>query len=207
MPLGLFFFFFFLTKKKIYLKSNTCVFGKHIQRQTASIGWKDLQRRASLPFSCYVYSSLLFICLVMSNSWRPHGLYLSRLPCPLPSPRVCSNSCPLSWWCHPTISPSVTPFSSCPQYFPGLESFPKTRLFTSGGPSIGASASASVLSGLVSFRIDWFDLLAVQGTFKSLLQHHSSKASILWRSAFFMVQLSHLYMTTGKTTALTIQMP
>ena len=140
----------------------------------------------------------------MFDSLWPHGLLHAWLSCPLPSPRVCSNSCPLSWWSHPTISSSAAPFSSCPQYFPGLESFPKTRLFTSGGPSIGASASASVLSGLVSFRIDWFDLLAVQGTFKSLLQHHSSKASILWRSAFFMVQLSHLYMTTGKTVALTV---
>ena len=83
-----------------------------------------------------------------------------------------------------------------------------TRLFTSGGRSIGASASASLLPknipGLISFKIDWFDLLTVQGTLKSLLQHHSSKASILQRSAFLMVQLSHLYMTTGKTIALTI---
>ena len=84
-----------------------------------------------------------------------------------------------------------------------------SQFFTSGGQSIGVSASASVLpmnySGLISFRIDWFDLLAVQGTLKSLLQHHNSKASILWHSAFFMVQLSHPYMTTGKTIALTTQ--
>ena len=78
-------------------------------------------------------------------------------------------------------------------------------LFTSGGQSIGVSASAPLLSGLISFRIDWFDLLAVQGTLKSLLQHHSSKASILRHSAFFMVQISHPYMTTGKTIALTRQ--
>ena len=86
-----------------------------------------------------------------------------------------------------------------------------SQLFESGGQSIGASALASVLpmnneySGLIPFRIDLFDLLAVQGTLKSLLQHHSSKVSVLWRSAFFMVQLSHPYMTTGKTIALTIQ--
>ena len=85
-----------------------------------------------------------------------------------------------------------------------------SQLFTSGGQSIVASASASVLpmnilKGLISFRIDWFDLLAVQGSLKSILQYHSTKASILWHSAFFMVQLSHLYMTTGKTIALTIQ--
>ena len=82
-----------------------------------------------------------------------------------------------------------------------------SQVFTSGGQSIRASASASPsneYSGLISFRIDWFDLLAVQGTFKSLLQHHSLKASTLWRSAYFMVQLSHPYMTTGKTIALTI---
>ena len=79
--------------------------------------------------------------------------------------------------------------------------------FTSGSQSIGASASASVLpeySGLIFFRVDWFELLVVQGTLKSLLQHHRLKASILWHSAFFMVQLSHLYMTTSKTIALTI---
>ena len=97
----------------------------------------------------------------------------------------------------------------CPlQYFPASGSFPMSQFFTSGGQSIGASASASVLpmtdySGLISFRMDWLDLLAVQGTLKSLLQHHSSKASILWCSAFFILQLSHPYMTTGKNIALT----
>ena len=84
-----------------------------------------------------------------------------------------------------------------------------TSLFTSGGQSTGASSSASVLpdeySELISFRMDWMDLLALQGTLKSLLQHHSLKASVLWDSAFFMVQLSHPYMTTEKTIALTIQ--
>ena len=87
---------------------------------------------------------------------------------------------------------------SCPQSFLASGSFPVSQLFTSGGQSIGVSASAS----LISLRMDWLDLLAVQGTLKSLLQHHSSKASILWCSAFFMVQLSHPYMTTGKTTLL-----
>ena len=81
-----------------------------------------------------------------------------------------------------------------------------SQFFTSGGQSIGVSPSTSVLySGLISFRMDWLDLLAVQGTLKSLLQHHSSKASVLRRSAFFIVQLSHPYMTTGKTIALTRQ--
>ena len=126
-----------------------------------------------------------------------------QLPCPSLSPGAYSNSYPLSQWCHPTISSSVVPFSSCLQSFPASGSFPVSRLFTSGGQSIGASAS-NECSGLISSRIDWFDLLAVQGTLKSLLQHHSSKAPILQCSAFFMVQLSHPYMTTGKTIALTV---
>ena len=107
------------------------------------------------------------------------------------------------------FSSSVIPFSSCRHSFPASRSFSNYSVFTSGGQSIGASASASVpsneYSGLISFRTDWLDLLAIQGTLKSLLQHHSSKASILWHSAFFMAQLSHPYMTTGKTIALTIQ--
>ena len=148
---------------------------------------------------------LLFSCLVMSDSLWPHGLQHTRLPCPSPSPRVCSNSCPLSQWCHPTISSSAASFP-LPQSFPVSGPFPMSGFFTSGGQIIGASASASILpvnTGLISFRMDWLDLLAVQEALKSLLQHYSSKASILWRSAFFTVQLSHPYMTTGKTIAST----
>ena len=144
----------------------------------------------------------------MSDSLQPHGQQHARLPCPLPSPGVCSNSCPLSQWCHPTVSSSIIPFSSCLQSFSASGSFPISSLFASGGQSIGASASAPVLPvniELTSFRIDWFNLFAIQGTLKSLLQNHTLKTSILWHSAFFMVQLSHLYMTTGKTIALTIQ--
>ena len=110
--------------------------------------------------------------------------------CPWPTSRAFSNSCPLSQWCHPTVSSSASPFSSCLQSFPASGSFQMSQLFTSGGQSIGASASASVLpmniQGWISFRMDWLDLLAVQWTLKSLLQHHSSKASILRPSAFFM---------------------
>ena len=99
------------------------------------------------------------------------------------------------------------PFSSCLQSFPASGSFQISHFFTSGGQSIGASASAkspsNEYSGLISFRMDWFDLLAVQGLLKSLLQHHSSKASILRCSAFLVVQLLHPYMATGKTIALT----
>ena len=108
--------------------------------------------------------------------------------------------------CHPTISSSVVPFSSCLQSSPASGSFQMSQLFASGGQSISFSFSISPsneYSGLISFRMDWLDLLAVQETLKSLLQHHSSKASVLWCSAFFVVQLSHPYMTTGKTIALT----
>ena len=137
----------------------------------------------------------------------PHGLQHPRLPCPSPSPRVCSNSCPFSQWCHPTISSSVAPFSSCPQSFPASKSLPTSQLFTSGGQSIGASASVLPMNiqDWFPLGIDWLDLLAVQGTLKSLLQHHSSKALISQHSAFFMVQPSQPYMTTGKTIALTRQ--
>ena len=130
---------------------------------------------------------------VVSDSLQPRGLQHTRPPCPSPTPRVYSNSCPLSRWCHPTISSSVVPFSSRLLSFPASGSFPMSQFFASVGQRIGVSASASVLPtsispsnehpGLISFRMDWLDLLAVQGTLKSLLQHHSSKAS-----AFFIVQ-------------------
>ena len=153
-------------------------------------------------------SFLLFSHSVTSESLRPYGLRHARLPCPSPSPGACSNSWPLSRWCHPTISSSAAPFSSCLQSFPASGSFPTSQFFPSGGQSIGITASASVLPVNIQidfFRIDWFDLLAVQGCLKSLLQHTSSKASVLGLSAFFIVQLSHLYMTTGKIIALSIQ--
>ena len=125
----------------------------------------------------------------MSDSLWPHGLQHSRLSYPSLTPIACSNSCPLSHWCHATISSSVVPFSSCLQSFPSSGSFPMSQLFASGGQNTGVSASTSVLP--ISLRMDWLDLLAVQGTLKSLLQQHSSKASILQCSAFFTVQLPH----------------
>ena len=143
----------------------------------------------------------------MSYSLHPHGPEHTRVPCPSPSPGVCSNSSPLSWWCHPTISLSVVHFSPCPQSFPASGSFLMSWLFTSAPKYRSFSFSISPsneYSGSISFRIDWFDFLAVQGTLKSLLQHHSSKASILQCLTFFMVQLSHPDMTIGKTIALTI---
>ena len=123
---------------------------------------------------------LLFSRSVMSDSLQPHGLQHARLPCSSSSPRTCSNSCPLSWWCHLTISSSVVPFSSCLQSFPASGSFPESTLCTRCPKYWSFSFSISPsneYSGLISFRADWFDLLAVQETLKSLLQHYSSKVS------------------------------
>ena len=129
---------------------------------------------------------------------QPHGWQHARLFCPSLSPGVFSNSCPLSQWCYLTISSSATPFSFCLQSFPEFESFLVSQLFASGVQSWSFSFSISPFNKylvLTSFRIDWLDHLAVQGTLKSLLQHHGLKVSILWCSVIFMVQLSHLYMT------------
>ena len=131
-----------------------------------------------------MFSSVAQLCLTL---WL-HEPQHARLPCPSPTPRVLPKPCPLSWSCHPTISSSViplssvVPFSSHLQSFQTSGSFPMSQLFSSGGHSIGVSAPTSCpsneYSGLIYFRMDWIDL-AVQGTIKSLLQHHSSKASIL----------------------------
>ena len=146
--------------------------------------------------------SVQFSRSVVSDSLRPHGLQHTRPPCPSPNPRAYSNSCSFSQWYHPTISSSVVLFSSCLQSFPASGSFQMSHLFTTCGQSIGVSAhSSNEYSGLISFKMDGLDLLAVQGILKSLLQHNSLKASILQRSASFIVQLSHPYMNTGKTRA------
>ena len=150
----------------------------------------------------FQFSSVHFSRSVVSDSLQPHKPQHSRPPCPSPNPWVHPNSYPLSWWCHPTMASSVVPFSSCPQSFPASGSFQMSQLFTSGGQSIGSFSfnisPSNECSGLISFRMYWLGLLAVQGTLKSLLQHHSSKTLILWHSAFFMVQLSHPYMTNEK---------
>ena len=142
----------------------------------------------------------------MADSLRPHGLQHTRLPCPSPSLRACSNSCPLGQWCRPTISSSVSPFSSCLQSFPVSGSFPMSQLFASGGQSVSASTPVLLMKTQDWSPLGWTVLISLQQrTLKSLLQHHSSKAPILQCSAFFIVQLSHLYMTTGKIVALTRQ--
>ena len=136
-------------------------------------------------------SSVQFGRSVISYSLHPHGLQHARPPCPSPTPRVYPNPCPLSRSYHPIISSSVVPFSSCLQSFPASGSFQMSQFFTSGGHSIGVSASSSVLP------------MNTQGLTLKSLSTPQFKGLILWRSAFFIVQLSHPQMTTGKTIALT----
>ena len=150
---------------------------------------------------------LLLSCSFMSDSLQPHGLHHSRLPYPSPSPGICSNSCPLSQWCHPTILSSVIPFSSFLQSFPASGCFLMSWLLASGGQSIGVSASASVLLMNIQnwFPLGWTAWISLQSKGLSrVFSNTSSKASILCCLAFFKVQLSYPYMTTGKTIALTI---
>ena len=135
----------------------------------------------------------MFSHQVVSDPSGPHELQQARLSCPLPSLGVCPSSCPLNRWCQTAISSSVTLFSLCLQSFTAPGSFPMSWLFASGGQKYWSFSfcisPSSEYSGLISFRFDWFDLLAVQGTLKSLLQHHSSKASILQR---FLWAKSHI---------------
>ena len=160
----------------------------------------------SLPMSQFFTFSLVQL-LSRVRLRRPHGLLHSRLPCPSPTPGVYSNLCPLNWWCHPTISSSDISFSSCLQSFPVSGSFPRSQFFASSGLEFQLQYQSFqwIFRTDFLFRMDWLDLLAVQGTLRSLFQHHSSKALILQCSAFFIVQLAHPYMTTGKTIVLTRQ--
>ena len=151
------------------------------------------------------HQSVHFSCSVVSNSLRSHGLQHARLPRPSASPGACSNSC---HWVGDAIQPS-RPLLLLPSIFPSSRISSSELTLCLRWPNYW-SLSFSIRTSneyleLISLRIDWFDLLAVQGTLKSLLQHHSSKASVPQCSTFFMVQLSHPYMTTGKTTALTRQ--
>ena len=160
-----------------YMKNDKCV-GNHLAKLFSHLIF--LNHFSSVAQSCPT------LCDHMTQHARP--------PCPSPTPRVYSNSCPLSQWCQPAISSSVVPFSSSPQSFSASGSFPMSQLFASGGQELEFQLqhqSFQWTPGLIYFRMDWLDLLAVQGTLKSLLQNHSSKGSILWLSAFFTVQLSH----------------
>ena len=144
------------------------------------------KKKFSFIVSCCFWS-VTQLCLTL---W-PHGLQHTRPLCPSPSPEVCPSSFPLHWWYHPSISSSDALFSFCPQSFPASGTFQMSQLFAScdqNNWSFGFSVSpTSEYSGLISLRTDWFDLLPVQGTLRSLLQHHSLEASVLSRSAFFMV--------------------
>ena len=162
---------------------------------------------------CWEPSTFVFYCCSIIQSCpmlcNPMDCSTSDLPVPQYLPDLAQIHVHWAGWCHPTILSSVVRFSSRLQSFPASGPFPVSQFFTSGGSKYW-SFSFSIIplnehSGLISFTIDWFDLPAVQGTLKSLLQHHSSKASVLQHSAFFVVQLSHLYVTAGKTIALTGQ--
>ena len=162
-----------------------------------------------LDVTHFIYSSCFCSVTQLCQTLIPHGLQHARLPCLALSPRSCWNSCPLSQWCHPTISFSLTPFSSCSLCISDSKYFPMSQLFPSDGQSTGASASAWVLPMNIQ---DWFPLELT--VFISLLsnrlsrdfpKHRDTKESIFCHSAFFTVQLSHPYMTTGKTKVLTVQ--
>ena len=152
------------------------------------------------------FSSVQFSRSVVFNSLSPRESQHARPPCPSPTPRVHSDSCPSSQWCHPAIS-SCRPLLLLPPILPSIRVFSNESTLCMRWPKYWRFSfsiiSSKEIPGLISFRMDWLDLLAVQGTLRSLLQHHNSKASILQHSAFFIVQVSHPYMTTGKTRALT----
>ena len=161
----------------------------------------------SATYSCVACVSLSvsvqFSHSVVSDSLWPHGLQHARPACPSPTPRACSNSCPLSRWCLPSNHLILCrPLLLLPSVL-ASGSFQMSQLFTKYWSFSFNISPSNEHPGLISFRMDWLDLLAVQGTLKSLLQHRSSKASILQCSGFFIVQLSYPYMTTGKTIALT----
>ena len=162
------------------------------------IKWKWIITRSSFS-SCWVgwegVQFSQFGCSVMSDSLRPQGLQHTRLPWPSPTSGAYSNSCPLSWWCYPTISSSVIPFSSHLQSFPASGSFQMSQLFASSGENTGVSASTSVFPMNIQdwFPLGWTGWISLQSEGLSrVLQYHSSKTSILQCSAFFVVQLSHL---------------
>ena len=154
---------------------------------------------------CNISISVQFSRSVVPNSLQPNGLQHARLPCSSPTPGAYSNSCPLHWWCHPTIL--CRPLLLLHSIFPSIRVFSNESTLLIRWPKYWSFSFSFSPSNehpeLISFRMDWLDLLTVQGTLKSLLQHHSSKASILQHSAFCIVQLSHPYITTGKAIALT----
>ena len=164
----------------------------------------DIQGQSSI---CVEINSVQLSHSVMSDSLQPHGLQHVRLPCPSPTPRAYSDSCPSSQWCHPTISSSVIPFSSCLQSFPASGSFPRSHFFASGGQSIRVSASALVLPMNIQdwFPLGWTGWISLQSKGLSRVFSNTTVQSInSWALSFlYSPTLSHPYMTTGKTVALT----
>ena len=161
----------------------------------------------SICASYDISQSFQFSPSVVSDSLQPHESQHARPPCPSPTPRVYPNSCPLSQWCHPTISSSVIPFSSCHQSLPASGSFPVSQLFIWGGQSTGVSALASVFPMNTQdwSPLGWTGWISLQSKGLSRVFSNTTvqKHHFFWWSAFFTVQLSHPYMTTGKTTPLT----
>ena len=153
------------------------------------------------PLTFTAFVTYQFSCSIVSNSLRPYGLQHARPPCPKPTHKACSNSCPLSQWCHPTISSFEGPLLLLPSIFPSIRVFSNESVLHIRWPkywSFSFSTSPSnEYSGLISFRIDWFDLLDIQGTLKVFSN------TTVQKHQFFGAQLSHPYMTTGKTIALT----
>ena len=197
-----------MSQPRVYMCSPSWT-PSHSLPHTIPLGHPSARARAffhtRISISFYI-SSVQFSRSVVSGSFWLHEMQHARPPCPSPAPGVHLNSCPSSRWCHPAISSSVIPFSSCPPIPPSIRVFSNESTLHMRWPkywSFSFSVSSSKeIPGLISFKMDWWNLLAVQGTLKSLFQHHSSKASILWHSAFFTVQLSHPYMTNGKTIVL-----
>ena len=173
----------------------------------ATSPWIAIWKVPSKKKKAVSQNSVQFSHSVVSNSLRPHESQHARPSCPSPTPGVYPDSCPSSLWCHPAISSSVIPFSSCSQSFQASGCFPVSQLFSSGGQSIGVSASASALpmNSQDWSPLGWTGWISLQskGLSRVFSKHHSSKAWVLRHSAFFIVQLSHPYMTTGKTIALT----
>ena len=182
--------------------------GNHSTILSWEIQWtKERSRWWSMGSQEVEFSSVHVSHSVMSDSLWPHDPQHVRPTCPSPTPGVHQNSCPLNWWCHPAIPSSVHPLLLPPSILPSNKVFSKESAVRMRWPKYWTFnfniSPSSEHAGLISFRMDWLDLLAVQGTLKSLLQHHSSKASVFQCSDFFIVQLSHPYMTTGKAIALT----
>jgi len=150
--------------------------------------------------------SVLFSCSVVSDFLWPHELQHTRLPCASSTPGAYSNSSSLSQWCHPTVSSSVVPFSSCLQSFPASVSFPMSQFFASGGRRIGLSAFSSILPMNIQdwFPLGWTGWISLKSKgFSRGFSNTTVQKQQFWHSAFLMVQLPHPYITTEKTIALT----